>query len=626
MNKRIFSVVLALVLVVAGFSVAGAQDTEVKNPNTMTMVTIGDQNTMDPHFAYDTASSEVIFNVMEALIAYDRSSIEDFKPMLSTKVPSLDNGLISEDGTEYTFVLREGVEFSNGNELTPEDVKYSFMRGMVQDRTGGPVWMLIEPFFGVQTLDAAAKKVLDNPGEDFKIENMTDEQAEKLYEAMDEKIVIDGNEITLKLDAPYPPFLTIVAHGNNVGMIMDKEWVVEQGGWDGTPETIVEHHDPNKENDPLFDKLMGTGPFILEEWQNGDHVILRRNDDYWREPANFETAVIQNVDEWSTRKMMFLRGDADLAYVPKQYRSQVMETGKVDIVENLPQLQNTTMMFNWDINIQASDFVGSGKLDGNGIPADFFADVHVRRAFSHAFNYDAFIKEVRMGEAIRLRGPIVKPLQGYDENSEVPKLNLEKAEEEFKKAFDGELWEKGFEMTLVYNTGNSARKVAADMLKSYIEQINPKFDVKVQGLQWSTYLDGSIQGTLPASFGGWLADFPDAHNFAQPFLHSEGYYGGQRGENYMEWAEESGLNDLIDKGITTVDPEKRKEVYKEIQEIAVDQAIDIWLDQAIGVHLERKYLEGYYPNPMRPGTYFYMYNKPGGYETHEVKGIEEVQN
>lgn len=612
MNKRIVSVVLALMLMVAGFSVVGAQD--VKNPNTMTSVTIGDQNTMDPHFAYDTASSEVIFNVMEALIAYDGSSIEEFKPMLSTKVPSLDNGLISEDGTEYTFVIREGVEFSNGNELTPEDVKYSFMRGMVNDRTGGPVWMLLEPFFGYQTLNTVAENLVGVE----KVKDLTDAQAKTLYNAMDEKIVIDGNKITLKLADPYPPFMTILAHGNNVGMIMDKEWAIEQGAWNDTPETIVAHHDPVKEEDPLFDKLMGTGPFILEDWVNGDHVILRRNDNYWSEPANFETAIIKNVDEWSTRKMMFLRGDADLAYVPKQYRPQVMETGKVDIVENLPQLQNTTMMFNWDITKKGSDFIGSGELDGEGIPADFFADVNVRRAFSYCFNYEAFLQEVRMGEAIRLRGPIVKPLMGYNENSKIPTLNLEKAEEEFRKAFGGEVWEKGFQLTLTYNTGNSARKVAADMLKSYVEQINPKFDVKVQGLQWSTYLDASIRGTLPASFGGWLADFPDPHNFAQPFLHSNGYYGGQRGENYQEWAKEN-VDGLIDKGITTVDPEKRREIYKEIQDLSVDQAIDIWLDQSIGVHLERKYLTGYYPNPMRPGTFFYMYNKPGGYETHTVK-------
>lgn len=617
MYKRISSLLIIISILVVGFTMGAFAD--VKNPNTITNVTLGEQSTMDPHFAYDTDTTGVLFNIMENLIAYKGSSIKEFKPMLATEVPSIENGLISEDGRKYTFPIREDVEFSNGNKLTPEDVKYSFMRGMISSRTGGPMWMLIEPFFGVQTLDGVARKILD-VNDSFKIEDMTEAQEKKLYSALDQKIVIDGNKLTCKLNAPYPPFLSILAHNNQVGMIMDEEWVIEQGGWNGSYKTIVENHDPVKEEDPLFDKVMGTGPFILEDWQNGDHVILRRNDNYWREPANFENAIIKNIDEWSTRKMMFLRGDADLCYVPRQYRAQVLETGKVDIVRNLPSLSNSAMTFNWDIKTKTSNFVGSGKLDGDGIPSDFFADVNVRRGFSYAFNYKVFIEEVRMGESIRLRGPIVKPLLGYDESLNIYHRNLDKAKKEFKKAFGGKLWEKGFKLTLVYNTGNPSRKVAADMLKTYIEKINPKFNISVQGLQWATYLDASIRGTLPASFGGWTADFPDPHNFVQPYLHSEGYYGGQRGENYEKWAKDSGMNALIEKGIRTVDSEKRRKIYEKIQKTAVDQAVDIWLDQVVGVHLERKYLEGYYPNPMRPSVYFYMYDKPGGYESHSVKG------
>lgn len=607
MFKKISITVFALLFLVVGF--AGAQ--EVKNPNTITYVTNGDQSTLDPHFAYDTDSTEVIFNVMESLIAYDGSSIKEFTPMLSTKVPSLENNLISEDGTEYTFVIREDVEFSNGNQLTAEDVKYSFMRAMVNSRAGGPVWMLIEPIFGIQTLDGVAQKVLDT--KDIKVEDLTQKQSQKIYQAMSEKIVIDGNKVTFKLESSYPPFLSILAHGNGVGMILDKEWAIEEGAWNDKSETIVEYHDPVKESDPLFDKLMGTGPFILEEWVNGDHVILRRNDNYWRKPANFETAIIKNINEWSTRKMMFLRGDADLAFVPKQYRSQILETGKVSIVENLPKLQNSTMSFNWDIKTKGNNYIGSGKLDGKGIPSDFFADLHVRKAFSYSFNYEAYLKNVRMGEAIRLRGPIVKPLIGYDQDSRIPHHNLKKAEEEFKKAFDGEVWEKGFEMTLTHSSGESADKVAADMLKTYVEKINPKFDIKIRSLQWSSYLDAQLQGLLPTTFGGWAADFPDPHNFAYPFLHSESGGAQGRGENYKEWARESGLDALINKGISTVDKQKREKIYQEIQQIASDKAVEIWIDQPVGVHLERKYLEGYYPNPMSPGIYFYMYDKPGGY-------------
>lgn len=606
MSRKVAVLVLSLMLVFSMASVVGAET--VKNPDTFTYITIGDQSTLDPHFSYDTGSSELIYQVYETLIDYKGSSVTEFKPLLSTKVPSVENGLISEDGKTYIFPIREGVKFSNGNPLTPEDVKYSFIRGMIQDRAGGPIWMLYEPFFGPETpsLSALVEKVL---GEPVDPKELTPEQSAKVYAELDKKIEIDGNNVIFHLANPYPPFLNIIAKGASWSSILDKEWTIEQGGWDGSPETIAKYHDPVKEEDPLYDKMMGTGPFILVEWVNGDHVIFRRNDNYWREPANFKTVVIKNVDEWSTRKLMLLRGDADMVYVPKQFRPQVENEEGITISEPFPVLQNMNMVFNWDINPKGNDNVGSGKLDGNGIPTNFFADVHVRRAFSYCFNYKDYIDQVRMGEALQLRGPIVSPLLGYDENSEVFHLDLEKAEEEFKKAFNGELWEKGFKLTLVYNSGNDSRKTAADMLKFYIEQINPKFKVEVRGVQWSTYLDQTVKGMMPASFGGWLADFPDPHNFAQPFLHSAGYYASRRGEAYKKWARESGLDDLINKGIMTVDKAEREKIYKQIQQMSIDYAIDLWVDQPIGVNTRRSWIKGWYPNSMRPGIDPYILDK-----------------
>lgn len=605
MQKKLV-VLLTLVLVFSIFSVVGAQE-EVNSPDTFTYVNIGDQSTLDPHFAYDTGSSEVIYQVYETLIGYDGESVKDFTPLLSTEVPSQENGLISEDGSDYTFIIREGVEFSNGNSLTAEDVKYSFLRGMISDRSGGPIWMLYEPLFGAGFAglsDVTANVVgVEDP------KQLTDEQAAEVLDVLEDKITVDGNQVTFHLESPYPPFLNILAQGASWGSILDKEWSIEQGAWDGTAADIAASHDPVKEEDPLFDKMMGTGPFVLTEWVNGDHVVFNRNDNYWREPANFKTAIIRNVDEWSTRKLMLLRGDADMIYAPTQYRSQVEDEEGIVVTTGIPALQNMNMIFNWDITTEGNNYIGSGELDGNGIPSDFFADENVRKAFSYAFNYKAFIEQVRMGEAIQLRGPIVDPLLGYDENSKVYSLNLEKAEEHFRKAFDGELWETGFTMDLVYNSGNDPRKTAADMLKSYIERINPKFNINVRGVQWSTYLDASVRGILPASFGGWLADFPDPHNFVQPFLDSSGYYANRRGDTYKNWADEVGINDLIAEGISTTDSAKREEIYKKLQKMSIDNAIDLWIDQPTESNTRRTWVKGWYPNAVRPGVDFYSMDK-----------------
>ncbi|MGM0445926.1 MAG: ABC transporter substrate-binding protein [Bacillota bacterium] len=603
--KRKFGVLLlSFILVFSVVSIAGAQD-EVESPDTYTHVTIGNQSTLDPHYSYDTGSSEIIDNVYECLIQYQGESVNEFSPLLATEVPSVENGLISEDGTEYTFPIREDVQFSNGDDLTPEDVKYSFLRGMIMDRAAGPMWMLYEPLFGdMATLGDLTEEVVgvSDP------EDLTAEESAEVFAVLDEKITIDGNNVTFHLENPYPPFLNILAQHAAWSSILNKEWSIEQGAWDGNPETIADYHDPGKEDDPLYDKMMGTGPFVLTEWVNGDRVVLKRNENYWRKPANFKTVIIKNIDEPTTRILLLKRGDADSIALDYQYFNQIEGDENIEITKELPVLQNLTMLFNWTITTQGNDYIGSGKLDGEGIPADFFTDVHVRKAFSYAFNYKAFIDEVRQGQSQKLRGPIVNPLLGYEDDSPVYSLDLEKAEEHFRQAWDGEVWEKGFKLTILYNSGNMTRKTAADIFKSYLEQINPKFDIDTRAVQWSTFLDESARGTLPLQIGGWLADFPDPHNFVQPFLHSQGYYGAKRGENYAEWAREN-VDPLIDEGIVELDSAERTELYREVQNIAHEEAIDVWLDQPFSSRIQRDWVKGWYFNPMRPGQYFYILDK-----------------
>ncbi len=603
MKKKIGVLLLSLVLVFSLASIVGAQ--EVKKEDTLTYVTIGNQNTLDPHFSYDTGSAEIIYNVYENLIAYQGESVTEFVPLLATEVPSEDNGLIKDDGKSYVFPIREGVEFSNGNPLTPEDVKYSILRGMINDRDGGPIWMLYEPLLGLTGLQDLVSEVL---GEDISPADLSSEQSAEVFAELEKVIEVNGSNVVFHLRQPYPPFLNILAQGASWGSVIDKEWSIEQGAWDGSPYTIAEYYNPPKEDDPLYDKMMGTGPFTLEEWENGDHVYMKRNDNYWRRTANFKTVVIQNIDEFSTRRLLLQRGDADIIYVPNQFLSQVEDMDGVTITTGIPTQQNMVGIMNWEINTKGNDNVGSGKLDGEGVPSNFFADKDVRMGFIKAFNYKAFIEDVRMGNSIQIGGPIVRPLLGTSEDQPVYHQDLAAAEEHFKNAFDGELWEKGFQITLLFNTGNSARQTGADILKTYIEGINPKFKVDVRGIQWSSYLDALVQGNFTLGFMGWLGDFPDPHNWVTPYLAGDGTFGGYKGDLYKEWANET-VEPLIEEGITTVDPAKRKEIYKELQTIAFEEGIDLWLDQPTGHNVRRTWVKGWYPNAMRPGLDAYILDK-----------------
>lgn len=606
-------VVLLMILSVVMFST-------IKNPDTIIDATIGDPDTFDPHHAYDTASGEVIYNVYENLIAYKGESVTEFIPRLATKWEILDGGKV------YKFYIRKGVKFHEGGELTPEDVEYSFERGLILDPAAGPMWMLWEALFGVDSLETFVEKIVGKP-----YSELFDEKGEPLPEYrdalikiytdyIDPAIEVEGDAVVIKLVRPFAPFMNIIAQSANWGAILDKEWCIEIGCWDGKADTWWKYHDIRKEESPLYDRMNGTGPFKLVEWDRAQRkVILERNDNYWREPAKIKKVIIWTIDEWSTRKAMLEQGDADICAVPVQYLPQVEKMEGVTVIKNLPTLVVTALHFNWNIK-KDSKYIGSGKLDGNGIPPDFFSDIHVRKGVIYAMDYQGFIKDVLHGLGKQVPTDLPEGLLGFNkkllEDENAPRFDILKATEEFKKAWNGEVWKKGFKMTLLYNLGNDTRRVAAEMLKAYIEMINPKFHIEVRGVQWPTYLDAYRRGELPAFIIGWLADYPDPHNFIFTYYHSAGVYAGRQGENFKKFVSTphpelggKSLDELIIQAVGESDPAKRQMLYEKIQKFTMKYALGAPLYQGIGFRVQRSWIKGWYYNMMRPGDDYYILYK-----------------
>ena len=170
---------------------------------------------------------------------------------------------------------------------------------------------------------------------------------------------------------------------------------------------------------------------------------------------------------------------------------------------------------------------------------------------------------------------------------------------------EDDVWTRGFYMQIAYNEGNDTRRIAAEVLKQNIEALNPKFNIEVVALPWPTYLGARREQKLPIAISGWLEDYHDPSNWVHPFMHcGAGAYARAQSfpEDFCTKAEE-----LMAKGVSTVDPAVREPIYKELQNMAYEYAIDIFLYQTTGRHYEQSWIQGWYYNPLYPAAYAWVY-------------------
>ena len=409
-----------------------AKEWKSADPTTYTWSSFGDPETFDPALCYETAGGQIIQNTHDTLIFYNHQDAVTYVPWLATEVPSVENGGISADGMTYTFKIRSGVKFHDGTDMTPSDVAYSIQRGILQGGGASPQFLIVEPFYGVGYSDIAeivaektggsADDLYDNR------EAMMAVDPAMLLEVATElqaKIVADdaAGTVTMQLATPWGPFLGTLA--NSWGSVQSKAWVGANGGWDGDPATwqnfyALSSDEINKTKVGTAEN--GTGPFKVDHWTPGEEIVLTANEEYWQTEPAWEGAptgapalkklVFKNITEFSTRFAMLEAGDADNIVAGSQADWPQLDTlvgvdcvkttddckevdpnKPIQKVTGLDSTARTDFFFTFDINNEGgNNFIGSGALDGDGIPVNFFSDPNVRKGFAYCFNYDTYLE------------------------------------------------------------------------------------------------------------------------------------------------------------------------------------------------------------------------------------------
>jgi peptide/nickel transport system substrate-binding protein len=553
--------------------------------------TIGDIESLDPAWAYDTASGEQIQYIYDTLLFENYTSTVTFKPLLAL------NWSTAVNGTQMSFYVRKGVPFSNGENVTPEDVAYSIQRALIQDRDGGPEWMLWVPLIGHSSRDGGGLIVADW------VTNVTS------------AVQVDGDYVVFNfLPGPYPETAWLQILCQTWASVVDKSWCTAHGEWDGTAENGTGnpsqwefYNNPPVSQSYLFNHAMGAGPWKLNNWNPTISVTLDRNNSYWQGAANFTTIVTNVVDEWSTRKLHLQNGDADLVYVPRNYINEVLNWTDLNKYSSLPDLTLDSVFFNFNISA-SSLYIGNGSLwNGNGIPTDFFADSNIRKAMCYAFDYNTYLTSILMGEGTQLSNPIVDGLFGYNPAAPKYSYNLTIAKTLLQAtSTHGNLSapqpgasQGGFTFTLCYNSGNVPRKTSCEMLQAALLSIDSRFHISVQAVTWPTFLGlifGSHPMPLPMFQVGWLVDYPDPDDFVAPYMEPESH-----GYAWTQYYGSANMSAAIQAARYMPNNATRLELYYWLGDTYHNDAPAIILFQTQGRRFFTKYIHGFYFNPVYPG-------------------------
>ena len=529
----------------SGSTVEGGGD--VPNPDVLVATVNDDVFNLDPAAVNgNDVGMDVILNVYDRLVfisAEDGSVI----PQLSTEVPSLENGLISEDGLTYTFPLREGVVFSDGTDMTAEDVKYSWDR-------------VVEM-------------------------NLPEGQA-PLFENVAETRVVDDFTFEVTLNEVDASFLAFLA-AHPVASVVSQEAVEANGG-------IV----AGQPNEYMAQNMVGTGPYTLASWERGDRMSFDINPDYWGEPAHLPVRWELIVDSPATGLQA---REYDIVDISPTDVPSIEPIAHAEVDTSILDLQVLQIGMNMNI-------CDTCLPDGDTIPLDFFQDVRVRQAFNYAFNYQGMIDGILGGLGGRNSFILPAEMYGFDPEAPIYETDPAKAEELFREAG---YWDEGFTISIASDQTHEGFTGAALTLKDSIEALNPNFHVNVMAVPEAQFDEILATDPLPVAMWSYTSSqysTPDAYLFDSAI--SDGRYGAVN-SFVDGYSDPEAIDALINSARTTLDEEERLSILSEIQNVLYEEAMWVMPANEGAPSAHGEWVTGHVENPMwaRPSQYWALYDK-----------------
>jgi peptide/nickel transport system substrate-binding protein len=488
-----------------------------------------DIRTLDPHRQYEIAPPQIMRAAYETLVTLGEkgADITKIEPLLAESYE------VSPDARVYTFRLRKGIKFHTGNEMTAEDVVFSFRRlGNLKDN---PAWLFSDH---VESIEA-----------------------------------VDPYTVRITLKEPNAAFLAMLVSPNFA--VVDSKAVKEKGGTDAPDADKTD-----RATDWLNQNSAGTGPFILKEWKEKEHVILERNPNYWRDPPAIDRIVIRDIPDPTAQLQALERGEVDIAQsLDVDLIARLRASGKAQIIEGYTlDMIYLAITMNPEISKE-------------------LADKRVRQAIMYAIDYEGIIKDLMRGAAVHLPTTIPLGLIGTDPNL-APKRDLEKARALMKEAG----YEKGFTVKMVFPTatfvGGLPAETLAAKLQADLAQIG--ITLELEPRETVAWRADYRAGKLAITIADWTPDFLDPHGWAIPFA-VKGASAAKR-----VYYENPKAEELAIRAGQITNLEERARMYLELQRIFLEDATYIGLIQPKVYIAAAPGVQGIVYNPVYFIDYYYV--------------------
>ncbi|TGN50195.1 ABC transporter substrate-binding protein [Paracoccus liaowanqingii] len=345
MKKLLCSSALLAALALPALAQDYTPDPAAVPGGTITVTYKDDVATLDPAIGYDWQNWSMIKSLFDGLMDYVPGTTE-LRPGLAESYE------VSEDGTVFTFTLRQGVTFHNGREMTAEDVKYSLDR-VTDPETQSPGAGFFASIAGFDAVSAGEADSLSG------VE------------------VVDPLTVRITLSRPDATFLHVMAL--NFASVVPQEAVEEFGADFG--------------KNPV-----GTGAFTLAEWTIGQRLTFEKNADYWRDGVPYLDGITFEVGQEPIVALLRL------------------QQGEVDVPgDGIPPAKFQEVMDDPDqaARVVEGGQLHTGYITLN-VGVEPFDQLAVREAVNMAINKERIVQVIN-GRAVPATQPLPPSMPAYTE-------------------------------------------------------------------------------------------------------------------------------------------------------------------------------------------------------------------